>query len=97
LVRDAFMQVVDRDGEVVTAFDDRPLPVTPEVLAVARGQLPEALFDADVDGALVRVYVTSADQGALQVAVRWPRSSRRWGSWCGHWWPSRCPPWAWRR
>jgi two-component system sensor histidine kinase MprB len=68
LVQDVFMQVVDRDGETATIFDNRPLPITPEVLAVARGQREEAFFDADVNGTSVRVYVTSAGQGAaLQV------------------------------
>jgi len=68
LVQDVFMQVVDRDGGAVTIFDNRPLPITPDVLAVARGEREEAFFDADVDGTSVRVYVTSAGQGtALQV------------------------------
>jgi two-component system sensor histidine kinase MprB len=63
LVEDVFMQVVDRDGGAVTIFDNRPLPVTPDVLAVARGEREESFFDADVDGTPVRVYVTSAGQG----------------------------------
>lgn len=68
LVQDVFMQVVDRDGEIVTTFNDRPLPVTAEVLAMARGERREAFFDADVDGTSVRVYATPAGQGtALQV------------------------------
>lgn len=68
LVQDVFMQVVDRDGEIVTAFDDRPLPVTADVLAVARGEREDVFFDAEVDGTAVRVYVASAGQGAaLQV------------------------------
>ncbi len=69
LVQDVFMQVVDRDGEVVTTtFDDRPLPVTADVLAVARGERADAFFDADIDGTSVRVYITSAGRGtALQV------------------------------
>jgi two-component system sensor histidine kinase MprB len=68
LVQDAFMQVVDDDGEIVTTFDDRPLPVTADVLAVARGEREETYFDANIDGTSVRVYVTSAGRGtALQV------------------------------
>jgi two-component system, OmpR family, sensor histidine kinase MprB len=68
LVQDIYMQVVNRDGEVVTIFDDRPLPVTGEVLAVARGERVEAFFDAEIDGTSVRVYATGAGQGqALQV------------------------------
>jgi two-component system sensor histidine kinase MprB len=68
LLKDVFLQVVDRDGEIATTFDGRPLPVTAEVIAVARGDREEAFFDADADGTPVRVYVTSAGQGtALQV------------------------------
>jgi two-component system, OmpR family, sensor histidine kinase MprB len=63
LVEDLFMQVVDRDGRVVTTFDDRPLPVTADVLAVARGERNGIFFDTDVDGTSVRVYVASAGQG----------------------------------
>jgi two-component system sensor histidine kinase MprB len=68
LVHQVFRQVVDRDGKIVSRFGDRPLPVTAEVLAVARGERDEAFFDAKVDGSSVRVYATSAGQGeALQV------------------------------
>jgi two-component system, OmpR family, sensor histidine kinase MprB len=68
LVHQVFRQVVDRDGRIVTRFGDRPLPVTAEVLAVARGERGEAFFDAEVDGTSVRAYATSAGQGeALQV------------------------------
>jgi len=68
LVHDAFFQIVDRNGRIVTIFDDRPLPVTDDVLAVARGEHPEIFFDAEVDGTPVRVYATSAGQGtALQL------------------------------
>jgi two-component system sensor histidine kinase MprB len=68
LVQDVFMQVVDRDGGIITTFDDRPLPVTAEVVAVARGEREETFFDADVNGTSVRVYAASAGEGiALQV------------------------------
>jgi two-component system sensor histidine kinase MprB len=68
LVQDVFMQVVDREGDIVTTFDDRPLPVTADVLAVARGEREEVFFDADLDGTSVRVYVTSAGEGtALEI------------------------------
>jgi two-component system sensor histidine kinase MprB len=68
LVRDAFMQVINRDGGAVVVFDGRPLPVTAEVLAVARGERKDAFFDTRVGGTSVRVYVTSAGEGtALQV------------------------------
>ena len=64
LVHEVFRQVVDRDGKVAAMFGDRPLPVTAEVLAVARGERANAFLDADVDGTPVRVYVTSAGTGA---------------------------------
>lgn len=68
LVQQAFMQVVDRDGEIVTTFDDRPLPVNADVLAVARGEREDSFFDAEIAGTSVRVYVTSAGLGtALEV------------------------------
>ena len=68
LAGDVFMQIVDRDGEIVTAFNDRRLPVTADVLAVARGERDEIFFDAEVDSTSVRVYATAAGVGtALQV------------------------------
>ncbi len=68
LAGDVFMQIVDRDGEIVTAFNDRRLPVTADVLAVARGEHTEIYFDAEVDGTPVRTYATAAGEGtALQV------------------------------
>jgi two-component system sensor histidine kinase MprB len=68
LVEDVFLQIVGRDGTVTASFDDRPLPVTTAVRAVARGERPEVYFDADVNGTPVRIYVTSTEQGgALQV------------------------------
>ena len=68
LAGDVFMQIVDRDGEIVTAFNDRRLPVTADVLAVARGERDEIFFDAEIDGTSVRVYATAAGVGtALQV------------------------------
>src|SRR6266545_3579226 len=68
LAHQVFRQVVDRDGKIVTMVGDRPLPVTAEVLAVARGERRDAFFDVDVAGTPVRVYVASAGEGAaLQV------------------------------
>ena len=67
-VQDTFVQLVDRNGEIVSTFDDRPLPVTADVLAVALGDRAEAFFNADIDGTPVRVYASSEEQGtALQV------------------------------
>lgn len=63
LVEDVFMQAVDDDGAVVGILDDRPLPVTADVLEVARGDRAEAWFDADVDGTPVRINVTSPEAG----------------------------------
>ncbi|MPY85997.1 MAG: hypothetical protein GEV00_22715 [Actinophytocola sp.] len=62
VAHEGFRQVVDRDGDILTMFGDRPLQVTDEVLAVARGERVETFFDADVDGTPVRVHVTSARQ-----------------------------------
>src|SRR6266545_179949 len=63
-----FRQEVDRDGTIVAMVGDRRLPVTAEVLAVARGERRDAFFDVDVAGTPVRVYVASAGPGmALQV------------------------------
>lgn len=65
LVEQVFMQLVDADGDIVASFGDRTLPVTDDVLAVARGDREEAFFDIDVDGESVRVYVTSDGQGTV--------------------------------
>jgi two-component system sensor histidine kinase MprB len=63
-----FMQIVDSDGEIVMSFENRRLPVSTEVIAVARGEREEAFFDASVAGTPVRVYVTGAgDAMALQL------------------------------
>jgi two-component system sensor histidine kinase MprB len=68
LVQDVYMQLVNRDGDAIMVFDGRPLPVTAEVLAVARGERAEAFFDANVHGIPVRAYVRPAGAGAaLQV------------------------------
>jgi two-component system sensor histidine kinase MprB len=68
LMEDVYMQVVDGNGEIVTAFDDRRLPVTDAVRAVARGERTEAWFDVDVDGTPIRVAVTSPEPGvAIEV------------------------------
>lgn len=64
LAEQVFLQVVDREGKVVTAFDDRPLPVTADVRAVTRGERAETFFNTEVDGTSVRVYATSTGQGA---------------------------------
>jgi two-component system sensor histidine kinase MprB len=68
LVRDAFMQVVDSGGRTITVFDGKALPITAEVLAVARGERREVFLDTEVGGTHVRVYVTSEGDGkALEV------------------------------
>ncbi|MGH8775444.1 MAG: ATP-binding protein [Jiangellaceae bacterium] len=63
LIEDVYAQVVDSDDGIVTTFDNRPLPITDAVRAVARGQRAEAWFDADVDGTPVRIAVTSPEPG----------------------------------
>ncbi len=70
LLDQTFMQVVDGTGQVVTMFDDRALPVTADVLAVARGERGAMFFDADIDGTSVRVYATPAGQGTALVVGR---------------------------
>ena len=70
LLDQTFMQVVDRDGDVETVFEDRTLPVTTDVLATARGERGATFFDAEVDGASVRVYVTPAGEGTALVVGR---------------------------
>jgi two-component system, OmpR family, sensor histidine kinase MprB len=68
LVGSAFLQVVNRNGKIVSVFDERPLPVTADVLAIARGQRAAAFFDAEIDGKSVRVYARAQGQGtALEV------------------------------
>jgi two-component system sensor histidine kinase MprB len=68
LVHEAFMQLVDDVGNVVAAFDDRTMPVTDAVIAVANGEREDAFFDARVEDASVRIYAVSAGEGmALQV------------------------------
>ncbi|MQA88174.1 MAG: HAMP domain-containing protein [Streptosporangiales bacterium] len=68
LLHEVFLQVVDRDGDIVTRFGDRRLPVTADVLAVARGERAETFFNSELGGASVRIYVTSAGRGeALEV------------------------------
>jgi two-component system sensor histidine kinase MprB len=64
LAEDVFMQIVDHDGTVKSVFAGRRLPVTAEVLAVARGERGEAFFDAEVGGTSVRVYATSAGRAS---------------------------------
>jgi two-component system sensor histidine kinase MprB len=83
LVQDVFMQEVDRDGDIVTTFDDRPLPVTANVRAVARGERAQTFFDADVEGTSVRVYATSTGQGtALQLGRSLAEVEQSLRSWC---------------
>jgi two-component system sensor histidine kinase MprB len=68
LAHEVFRQVVDRDGHILTRWGERALPVTAEVVAVARGEQPEALFTTEVDGTAIRVRATPAAPGvALQV------------------------------
>lgn len=64
LADDVFLQVVSRDGGIVSRFGGRSLPVTADVLAVARGERGATFFDAEVGGTPVRVYVTSTGDGA---------------------------------
>jgi two-component system sensor histidine kinase MprB len=62
-----FAQLVDADGNVVGG-GDIPLPVTPEVIAVARADRSRALFTAAVDGESYRILATpQGDDTALEI------------------------------
>jgi two-component system sensor histidine kinase MprB len=65
LAQEVYLQTVGPDGEIISVYDNRPLPVTAEVLAVARGERDEVYFDAEVDGTPVRVYATSTQAGGV--------------------------------
>ncbi len=82
LVRDAYMQVVDGNGNVVSVFDNRTLPVTADVLAVARGQRQDAFFDADVKAPRCGFTSLRPVRGLCRSAARSPRSNRRCHSSC---------------
>ena len=70
LVDQFFMQTLDRDGQILSAFDDRPLPVDNEVLAVVRGERKDVFLDAEVDGAAIRIYAVSTTSGTTVVFGR---------------------------
>jgi two-component system, OmpR family, sensor histidine kinase MprB len=70
--RDRFMQVIDSDGDVVRNYTETALPVTEEVVDVARGERSSFLYDDETgDGTPVRVRVTSIADG---LAVQFGRS-----------------------
>ena len=68
--RVGYVQLVEADGEARRMpGDDIALPVTPEVLRVARGQADEFLTDADVAGSRVRILTKPLPGGgAVQIA-----------------------------
>jgi two-component system sensor histidine kinase MprB len=61
---DRYLQVIDRDGTIEASYDRRELPVPAEAREVARGQRDELFYDTTVDDTPVRVYVTTAADGA---------------------------------
>lgn len=68
LVPDSYAQLVDANGTVLNTFSGRTLPVTTELVEVARGERPSVFYDAEVDGTPVRVYgVALAEGRALAV------------------------------
>jgi two-component system sensor histidine kinase MprB len=70
--RDRFMQVVDSDGDVVRNYTETALPVTENVVEVARGERSSFLYDDETaDGTPVRVRVMSITDG---LAVQFGRS-----------------------
>jgi two-component system, OmpR family, sensor histidine kinase MprB len=69
---DRFMQVVDSDGDIVRNYTETALPVTGEVVDVARGERSSFLYDDETaDGTPVRVRVASITDG---LAVQFGRS-----------------------
>jgi two-component system, OmpR family, sensor histidine kinase MprB len=70
LAHETFFQVVNRDGGIVASFDDRPLPVTTDVLAIARGERGATFFDATIEDSRVRVYAAPAGEGTALVVGR---------------------------
>jgi two-component system sensor histidine kinase MprB len=72
LASDRYLQVVDADGEVVGQVPtDHALPVSDEVVEIARGQRSELFYDTTVDGTPVRVYAVSRGD---RLAVQFGRS-----------------------
>jgi two-component system sensor histidine kinase MprB len=62
-----FAQLVDADGNIVGGGDN-PLPVTPDVIAVARADRTRALFTAGIDGESYRILATPQGDGtALEI------------------------------
>jgi two-component system sensor histidine kinase MprB len=64
LFADRFLQVVDREGNVVSSVTDRALPVPDEVTDLAGGgEGADLFYDSAVDGTPVRVYAAAVGDG----------------------------------
>lgn len=61
----AYLQFVDTSGRVVARLPPAQMPVTPAVLAVARGQRKDLFFNANADGTPVRVYALNVGDGTV--------------------------------
>ncbi|HSJ22378.1 MAG TPA: HAMP domain-containing sensor histidine kinase, partial [Nocardioidaceae bacterium] len=66
LFTDSYLQVLDDDGDVVSSFGDRELPVGAEEQAVATGAPSSAFSTVSANGVSVRVYTAATQEGAVQ-------------------------------
>jgi two-component system sensor histidine kinase MprB len=67
LFTDSYLQVLDRDGDVVSSFGERELPVGAAERAVATGAASSAFSTVSADGVSVRVYTATTQGGAVQL------------------------------
>lgn len=65
LVGDRYLQVVDQNGTPSSPRGSE-LPVTPEVVEVARGEREDFYYDDTVDGTPVRIHVVASGDRAVQ-------------------------------
>jgi two-component system sensor histidine kinase MprB len=66
LFTDSYLQVLDGDGDVVSSFGERELPVGAEERAVATGRAGSAFSTVSANGVSVRVYTAARQEGAVQ-------------------------------
>jgi two-component system sensor histidine kinase MprB len=61
--QEGYLQFVDANGRVVAHIGSSLLPVTTTVRSVARGERPDAFFNATIAGSPERVYALHLDDG----------------------------------
>jgi len=66
----SYLQFVGVNGRIIAGLTSTVLPVTPAVLAVARGQRNDVFFDANAADAPVQVYVVNVGRGTALEAGR---------------------------